>query len=1041
NKSHAFNAFTHLPFGRKNVVMDATGDRHFQAFRSHSTSEVFHVQTKLDKTTGQQAILWKDILLPCPDAKYVVNGTKVVSFMTGDDFEDLIPLRIEHHPHTTLEVVLRNTGNKTDDTSGNTITRLSAISPLEAEPSNSPTQAGKLRSQVGRPCYPTHLSKSHVSSTIGLTGRSATTALESQASLESYPLVIVDSQVNQTTGIMAAIDQHFNNLKVEMEKIKALKTQLVQTQKNIHQAQHHVEEKQQEVTQTQKQFLSPLAIIQNRTKVLLSKTYELHESSFPRLFIILPYPEERQDTFGRLTSDQFRLFFLCECTKHTTTEGGDILDEIHLANHEGYHISKPTEFFEKFGSYILTVMQMFKYGIAIAGAVVPPLEEINVVKGMDKIQKYIDLTENTIGTMIDESISFLEQQQKRTPNGAGTTDQIGFDELEGLEYPDLSCLKSYLRVRERAYVLGGLYRIITVEGHVKWVCADHSQTNRRDDAIHSLGEIVKVNRGIFMKKLGAVHVGVASSTLARQIYDAMVKAQPIQKLVISMGWQTTMDDLIIFTDAVTQASVKHLEIIGSPTREIVVDTNEGDLHDSIFIRLASRGKIQSLHLGGIDDFSKRVSSSSWMTSQQLRVFKYSPSINPREGDTESFLSAILNNIPGLAELQLRTSQVESLVVLVADKLGLPQFSVVTDLEANCWNSGVVASLRFSFQRISLTSTAPNGSGETSIGHPEVNLNSRTNLRLIISNYEPESFTEDLLSLHSKYDWPIGNIDVVASNFVFYPMARFLDELTEMKAPKHLSLSIKDTLSVSTRDLQHMERVVGRAQYVTKLGIYFGKLKAEAEQEKLRYLHGPIGKRLTKLVFEGDIPGPCIPALLTKDLLPMLKSFKAVNMNLPFVSEDWIQYIVAMASISSGSRDTLYSGTSFRNVSSIPPPESTTSTYSLRDGTPLRKFKINSNRLQPKDWVTLIRALDFMTLESVSFQNSSFSLEQLGVLVDHVPGEAGKLSAVSLQSLNLTWTDIEEGDDNAVLEQFTRLKKKIPHIEIIYGDSEDPIFWP
>ncbi|KAF9170250.1 hypothetical protein BGX21_009345 [Mortierella sp. AD011] len=1030
--------------------MEATGERYFQAFRSRSTSEVFHVQTKPDKTTGQRVILWKDILLPCPDAKYVVNGTKIVTFMTGDDFKDLIPLRIEYQPNATLEIVLRgmeNTGDNTDNAPRDFTSKLNITSPPETESSNNPLQTWKDRSRIDtfqeRQQHHTNLSKSHTpSSSVGLIGRSAATAQESQAPLESYPLVM-DDQANQTTGIMTVMDQHFNNLKVEMQRIKILKTQLVQMQKNIRQAQHQVEEKQQEMTQTQKHLLGPLAAVENRTQSLLSKTYELHENSLPRLFIILPYPEKRQDTFGKLTSDQFRLFFLCECRKHTTTEGGDIPNEIHLSNHEGYHISKPTEFFEKFGSYILTVMQMFKYGITTASVVVQPLEKFSIIDGAEEIQKYIDLTEDTIGTMVDESISFLGQHQKRTVCSTGTTSSIGFDELEDLEYPDLSCLKSYLRIRERGCSLGNLYRVIRAESHVEWICATHYRTIYREDVIHDLNRIVEVNRGYFLENLGSVCIIATSRTLAGQLYDAMVKAQCVQELIISMTWQMTVDDLMIFTEAVTRANVKRLEIMGSPIQETAMSAHDRNLRHNLFIRLACRGKIQSLYLGGIDDFSKRVSSSSWTISHRLRVFKYSPKITPEDRATKSFISGILDHFPGLAELQLKTSQVESLVELVADKLGPSQFSVVTHLEATCLHNSIATILGFSFKKkqILQAGAVPTSDDNALAGRPRVNRGiSHKDLKLVISFCEPEHFTKDLFSLHSKYDWPLGDLDVVATDLALYPMARFFDFLTEIKAPRRLSLTIKDTSFVSMMDLQYLERVVSRAQAIEKLSLSFKNLEIKAEQEKLKYLHGPIGRRLTKLVFEGDIPGPCIPALLTKDLLPMLKSFKAINMNPPdTTSKDWIQYIVAMASRSLKSPDMPHSRALLPNVSSILSSESTTSTCSLREGTPLKKFKISSNQLQSKEWRTLIKALDFMMLESISFQKSNFSLKQLKVLIDYVPGDAEKLFAVSLQSLDLTWTDIKE-EDYSAQEQFARLKKKIPRIEIMYGNFEDPIYW-
>ncbi|KAI8346518.1 hypothetical protein B0O80DRAFT_503425 [Mortierella sp. GBAus27b] len=58
---------------------------------------------------------------------------------------------------------------------------------------------------------------------------------------------------------------------------------------------------------------------------------------------------------------QFRSYILCEYGDHTTSENSNTQFEIHLVKHEGYDLDKPTEFFEKYGPYVLTQMYMDKY--------------------------------------------------------------------------------------------------------------------------------------------------------------------------------------------------------------------------------------------------------------------------------------------------------------------------------------------------------------------------------------------------------------------------------------------------------------------------------------------------------------------------------------------------------------------------------------------------------------------------------------------------------------------------------------------------------
>ena len=119
----------------------------------------------------------------------------------------------------------------------------------------------------------------------------------------------------------------------------------------------------------------------------------MHEYPIPRLFIVLPKEStSRTETLGReiknLFADQFTLCFFCECGEHTKPADGrptnpNLKHEIRIARHEGYDISRPTDFFDKYGSYILTLLQMLKYGVTIVGVVVPPLGQLNIVDAVE----------------------------------------------------------------------------------------------------------------------------------------------------------------------------------------------------------------------------------------------------------------------------------------------------------------------------------------------------------------------------------------------------------------------------------------------------------------------------------------------------------------------------------------------------------------------------------------------------------------------------------------------------------------------------------
>ncbi|KAK3821118.1 MAG: hypothetical protein J3Q66DRAFT_148005 [Benniella sp.] len=322
--------------------------------------------------------------------------------------------------------------------------------------------------------------------------------------------------------------------------------------------------------QMQQQTLDRLAIIQNRIESVITQTYELHEYPIPRLFIVLP---KTVGLSGKLKSIfQFRLYFLCECGTHTMSEDTKTPHQIHLAKHEGYDLEKPTAFFERYGTYVLTFMHMIKYGITAAGLVVPPLASFKIVDGLDGAQKHMDYIRKNIAPLVDNTIDFLNDSKSISETGdalAGGGRE--FDQLEALEDSDLRRLESYLKVKDQGRVLGNLYRVVTLEGHVKWVCFDHYRTTYRETALRQLKEVVGANDGKYIEEFGRVEIKLTSSTLAKQFYETMVKARWIQELEIKLQWDATMNDLREFAKAVTKANVIRLTMDGSHLKRPALD--------------------------------------------------------------------------------------------------------------------------------------------------------------------------------------------------------------------------------------------------------------------------------------------------------------------------------------------------------------------------------------------------------------------------------------------------------------------------------------
>ncbi|KAF9181850.1 Vacuolar protein 8 [Haplosporangium sp. Z 11] len=83
--------------------------RPIQAFRvsgASESSQTINIHTRLDNKTGQQVVLWKDVLRVFENAKYISDGSMTIPFLTDDEFEELVPLRIGHRPGAVLNIVV-----------------------------------------------------------------------------------------------------------------------------------------------------------------------------------------------------------------------------------------------------------------------------------------------------------------------------------------------------------------------------------------------------------------------------------------------------------------------------------------------------------------------------------------------------------------------------------------------------------------------------------------------------------------------------------------------------------------------------------------------------------------------------------------------------------------------------------------------------------------------------------------------------------------------------------------------------------------------
>lgn len=207
-------------------------------------------------------------------------------------------------------------------------------------------------------------------------------------------------------------------------------------------------ERDEKMLKIQQLTVDRLIVTQHRIDAILVQNYELHEYLIPRMFVILPDSYQSWDPRNSL-AERFRLYFLCECGDHcegdvtaATLTPTPVKNSLHLAKHEGYELSRSIEFFDRYGRYVLGMLQVLRHCLAVAAAVAPAVSfaEGNSQDFLDAIHSTSERTMEAV----DMSIAFLQQRLGVEPmangvNGINTVTQEEdmFGNLAALEGADL----------------------------------------------------------------------------------------------------------------------------------------------------------------------------------------------------------------------------------------------------------------------------------------------------------------------------------------------------------------------------------------------------------------------------------------------------------------------------------------------------------------------------------------------------------------------------------------------------------------------------
>ncbi|KAF9963470.1 hypothetical protein BGZ65_003128 [Modicella reniformis] len=391
-------------------------------------------------------------------------------------------------------------------------------------------------------------------------------------------------------------------------------------------------------SKVQHQILNRMDLMLAKTERLLTQTFELHEYTLPRLFIVLPEVAYQglnpAQILSRCANVKFRLFFLCECggTHTRPLLGPHRLNHIHIARHEGYEITRATEFFRKYGPHILRLLQALRVGIKLANGFIniPALSTVSAMDLPDEIMDdlnhkvmacidYLTAYQNLLG---DDNTPGLEegneqnsggdienmngtdqQQQQQEPQLAAMDDDDArsnmdpWSDIFQIEGADLRRLSSFLKQKDQDRALGNLFRTVDEKGHVKWICLDHYRSTYHHRQDHEFENEIKLYHGEFDKQLGIVRVTLTSSVAIESFLETMARAGAFNELDLHLR-HYAYQDLKLLGDSLSKTNVSKLTLTCNGYRELA---SMGKKKLYALLKIMVAGKVRYFHFKNIKD--------------------------------------------------------------------------------------------------------------------------------------------------------------------------------------------------------------------------------------------------------------------------------------------------------------------------------------------------------------------------------------------------------------------------------------------------------
>jgi len=731
---------------------------------------------------------------------------------------------------------------------------------------------------------------------------------------------------------------HSQNVSQERQQMDQLTSQWQQSLYGEHHQQNMSTlspSPQQQLT-TRPKSVDP-TIVLSRIQTLLSTSFRY--LPIPRLFVILPKAIGRGGELEKASPPQFQLYYLCECGAHTTGKDSQRTHEMHMVKGSGYDIVNHQEFFDKYGSYLLTMMYMVKYGAAASGRVIPPLSNLQrdswIVAGFEPlVDETITHLENTLCAIDDHSDLALRSE---------------------LDSSEMALLTSYLKIDGEGAAFGNLCPTITQDQRCVWICKEHQHVYH-ESTMKQLEDMVNANEGEYVEEQGEITIKLrsqGSQVLEECFYNAFRKLRWIR----DFNNQLSLTPFRLKVD--NSDTTSHLLINTSSINSLIMDFQSFRLKAGLSQNGSQYLDVELRYLSGLTK-----QDLNFISRCNYKRLSISKSIG--EEEDENRLVNILQDSRRLEVLRVGTLSKHSrgiinLIISTREKALQSNHPILLHTVEVMDEDFVPLATRESYDEddhIETTVLFPKG-----CYLPDI----KTRLVLrkgMVTKANP------LCDFIRHYGWSIESLDGPGS-FSDHLATLLYDSIRE-RGSKITRLFVTPT-TLTTPGLEALDQVIKASPSLNYLRLSFADMQKLPQMVKAMVLLERYKEKLDDIELRGNLISNWLPEMVCafpRSSFPKLKRFVLKSSCGNYLCPESVKWFVSMISAPPHLSHPSRAG------SSMARPQSR-----------LHAVTLSGVRVLPEDWVSVVEAVDLSILNMLDFRDTNFSHKDVELLVNRTIGRS------------------------------------------------------